>query len=83
MDKLKRLKIKSKRISYVAETSIKLLLSGCTYHEVSGHMQRGKVGSSTISIRNLLDVVSSFIKLLIDTKLLNKKLFNKKSDRVQ
>ena len=83
MVKLRKLSIKSKHISYVAEISIKLLLSGCTYHEISGYMQRGKEGSSTISIKNFFDVIISFIRLLIDIKIINKKLYSKKFKRLQ
>ena len=83
MARLKQLKLKSKRLSIVSEISIKLLYSDCTYCEVSGNMQRGKSGSTTISLQNFLEVTISFIKLLIDIKIINRKLYNKRSVRIQ
>ena len=82
-EKLKQLKLQSKRVSINAEISIKLLYSGCTFFEISGSMERGKVGSNAISLKNLLDVGISFIKLIIDMKIVNRKLYNKKLSRIK
>ena len=83
MKKMKELKLKSKRLSIAAEISIKLLSLGCTYCEVSGHMQKGKIGSNAISINNLLEVSISFLKLLIEIKIKKRRLYNKVPVRAQ
>ena len=83
MEKLKKLDIKSKRFSIVTELSIKLLFSGCTYYEVAGYMKRGESGSSSLSLKNLIDVIISFIRLLIDVKIVNNKVYNKTPMRIK
>ena len=64
MEKLKKIKINSKRTSFVAEITIKLLLQGGTYHEISGKMQRGKVGSTTISIKKFIGCYYFIYKII-------------------
>ncbi len=83
MKKVRELKHKSKRFSIVAEISIKLLGSGCTYCEVSGHMQKGKLGSNAISIKNLLEASISFTKLFIEIKINNRNLYNNVPVRIK
>ena len=83
MEKLKKIRINSKRSNFVAEITIKLLLQGSTYHEIAGKMQRGKVGSTGISIKNLLDVIISFLRLFFDIKLIHRDLYSKFPKRIQ
>ena len=83
VEKLKKLDLKSKRFSIVAELSVKLLCLGCTFYEVPGYMKRGKVGSSAISFNNLMDVIISFVRLFIDIKIISREVYNKTPVRVQ
>ena len=79
---LREIKIVSKRFSIVSEVSIKLSKLGCSYYEIGGYMKRGVVGSSAISLENLIEVVISFIRLCIDVKFINRKVYNKIPVRV-
>ena len=82
MEKLRKLDIKSGRFSIVAELSIKLLHLGCTYYEVPGYMQKGTIGSSAISIKNFLEVCGSFVRLMIEIKISNRRIFNRRPRRI-
>ena len=81
-ERIKKIKINSKRTSFVAEITIKILLQGGTYHEIAGQMQRGKVGSSSISIKNLFDVITSFLRLFFEVKVLRRDLYSKLPTRL-
>jgi len=80
--KVRKLKLNSKRFSIIAEMTTKSLLSGCSFYEVGGYMQTGESGSSAVSIKNCYEVMSSFIKLFVEVKIINRKEFNKKMNRV-
>lgn len=80
--KVRGLKLISKRFSIVSEITTKLLLLGCTYHEIPAYMQKGEEGSTAISIKNLLDVCKTFTMLLIEIKITNRKLFCQNPSRI-
>lgn len=80
--KIRQLDLQSDRFNIAAEMTTKLLLSGCSFYEIGGYMQTGESGSSAVSMRNLWEVVTSFIKLVVEIKVTKRNLFNKKMNRV-
>jgi hypothetical protein len=81
-EKMKTLDLKCNRFSIVVETTIKLLRSGCTYYEVAGYMQKGLAGSTSLSFRNLMEVMTSYLRLIKEVKLANDGKYNKWPKRV-
>jgi glycosyltransferase involved in cell wall biosynthesis len=67
-EKVRELKLISNRFSIIAELTVKLIRSGCSYHEVSGLMKNNASESNAISIRNTVEVFTTFIKLLIGVR---------------
>jgi glycosyltransferase involved in cell wall biosynthesis len=79
---VRQLNLKSNRFSICAELTIKLLCSGCTYYEIPGYFQRGLDGSSALGLRNLREVIETFLKLIFEIKVQKRTLFNKRPQRV-
>lgn len=80
--RLREINLKANRFSIVVEATLKLLCSGCTYYEVAGYMQKGLAGSTSLSTKNLVEVVKSYIRLIFEIKVLNHSQFNKSPRRV-
>mgnify|MGYP002725518279 CR=1 FL=1 len=81
--KLRELDLYSDRFSIAAEMAVKLLHSGCTYYEISGYMQKGADGSTAVSFKNLFEVCTSFIRLVVEIKLTGRNKYNKPPERIQ
>lgn len=81
--KLQKLDIKSRRFSIIAEVNIKLLCSGCHYYEIAGDMQTGLDKSTSIKLKNIIEVIVTFIKLVYEIKLTNRYLFNRRPIRIK
>jgi len=79
---MRALDLKSNRFSIVVETTIKLLRSGCTYYEVPGYMQKGLAGSTSLSFRNLTEVIFSYFRLVKEVVLCGKGRFDKVPRRI-
>ncbi len=67
--RLRQIDTKATRFSVVVEATIKLLCSGATYYEVGGYMQTGLAGSTSFSLRNLAEVVRSYVRLVYEIKI--------------
>jgi len=80
--KVKELELRSQRFSIMAEMKTKLLLSGCSFHEIGGYMQTGESGSSAVSFSSFIEVVSLFIRLFFEVKITNRKYYDKLPHRV-
>jgi len=81
-EKIRQLNIQSKRFSIAAELTTKLILSGCSLHEVAGYMQKSGVeGSSAISLKNLAEAIITFIKPIIEIKITKRHIFNNQTNR--
>jgi glycosyltransferase involved in cell wall biosynthesis len=77
---IKNFNISSSGIAYASEVNIKLLNSGLTFVEVPGHMNTGSVNSTSIKLKNFLDIIKTIISLFIEFFV--KKKFTKKSKRL-
>jgi glycosyltransferase involved in cell wall biosynthesis len=63
-ERARALTLHSRRFSIISELNVKLLRSGGTYAEVPGHLQGGQKARSTVTFRNLCEVVVAFLRLL-------------------
>jgi glycosyltransferase involved in cell wall biosynthesis len=79
---LKKLTLKSKRFSIVAEINIKMLKLGCSFKEIPTLRLRGLEGSTALSFKSFFEVVYIFGHLVFDINLLNRKKYRKKGKRV-
>ena len=80
-DMLKRLQIKAKRFSFCAEIHLKMLEAGCSYIEIPGHLT-GAENSSAISFRNLMEVIATYIRLVIELRILGRRGINVNANRL-
>jgi len=81
-DIVKDLKLKSNRFSIISEMITKLLHSNITYCEIPTFFATSLRIRRTVTLKNLFDVVVSFVKIFIDIKILDKKKYQKKSKRI-
>lgn len=80
--RLRELDLKAQRFSIVVEATVKLLRSGATYYEVSGYMQKGLAGSTSLSWRNLLEVMRSYLRLVFEIRLRPGDKFGRRPTRI-
>ncbi len=80
--KLRALRIQSSRFSILAEVNTKLLCQGSTFYEVPGCRQNGLAGSTSLSFKNLIEVVATYLKLVGEIKIFNRQEFSQKPVRV-
>lgn len=81
--RLRQLSLKADRFSIVVEATIKLLCSGATYYEVAGYMQNGLAGSTSLSLRNLFEVVKSYVRLVYEIKVARRADYSQRPLRVR
>ncbi len=81
-DRLRSFDLKSKRFSCVAEMNIKSLLTGCTFYEMPLCIQRGLEGSGSFSLKSIIEVFTTFFRLVYEIKFANRSTFNKKPKRI-
>ena len=65
-----------------SEITTKLLLLGATFHEMPAYMRVGAKRSTALSVSNILDVGLTFVRLLLETKIINRRVFSKKPLRI-
>ena len=78
----KNISLKSERFSIIAELNTKILKKGATFAEVISCRQTGSIGSSALRLSSLFEALKTFIVLLFEIHLLNKKRFSKKPVRI-
>ena len=66
------LDLKAKRFSIAVELIIKMMRTGCTYYEIGDFLQKGLEGSTSLSFKNLIEVIHSYFRLFYEVKFLNK-----------
>lgn len=57
--------LRGKRFSIISELNVKLLRTGCTYAEIPGYLQAGPKARGAVSFRNLMEVIGSFLRLVL------------------
>jgi glycosyltransferase involved in cell wall biosynthesis len=80
--RVRNLNLKSSRFSIISEINVKALRTGSTFIEVPGYFQATDKDRSTITIKNLYEVVKSFIVLMVDVNLINRKKYSRRPSRV-
>lgn len=79
---LKTFDIKSTRFSITAEIAIKFLRSGATLYEMPGLMQTGAVGSASLRLENLLEIITTYFKMVREILWEKRNLYSKKYVRI-
>jgi glycosyltransferase involved in cell wall biosynthesis len=80
---LRGLGLKARRFSIVSEATIKTLRCGNTFCEISGYMQVGLEGSTTISLRNLIEVTGNFFRLFYEVHVSRRNKFASRPRRMK
>lgn len=65
-EKLRHLQLHSTRFSIVAEINIKLLRQGVSFVEIPSNRQVGMEGSTSATLRSLLETMRIFTRLIVD-----------------
>lgn len=78
---VKMFNLKSKRFSIISEITTKLLHSDITYVEVPTIFKQSLRIRKTITLKNLIEVITSFLTILLEIKFISRKNFNTKAKR--
>lgn len=62
-DAARKANLRSQRFSIISELNVKVLRMGYVFAEVPGYLQAGPKTRSTVTLRNLREVVNSFLRL--------------------
>ena len=81
-DFLRTIKIKSERFSISAEITTKSIRSGLSYTEIRGFMKTGLENSTSIKIKNLYEVVKTFLSIMWEVNVSSKNFYSKSGKRV-
>jgi glycosyltransferase involved in cell wall biosynthesis len=81
-EKLRALDLRSRRFSIIAEATTKLLRTGCSYAEIPGFFQSMQGTRSTVTLRNLAEVMRSFLSLLLDIHVVHRARYARVPRRV-
>ncbi|MBI1883198.1 MAG: glycosyltransferase family 2 protein [Chlamydiae bacterium] len=80
---LRQLDIKSVGYNVFGEINVKLLRKGITFFEVDGYMNSDATHSSAIKLKNFIDVIVSFLKLVFEVHVKNRSLYSSRARRVE
>ena len=80
--KVKELKLISNRFSIISEITTKLLHSEITYCELPAFFQKSLRKRKTVTLKNLSDVIISYVKLYYEIKITKKNSFKTKAKRL-
>jgi glycosyltransferase involved in cell wall biosynthesis len=81
-DMIKSFNIISSRFSIAAELSVKCLRNGASYIDFPSYMVTGLAGSSSIKFGNLIEVITTFIKVFFEIRFIDSEKFSKRPKRV-
>jgi dolichol-phosphate mannosyltransferase len=80
--RLRELELVATRFSIVAEINVKLLRQGLSFAEIPSHRQTGLAGSSSLSLRNLREVVAVFLHLCHEIHFQQRRRYRQRPVRV-
>lgn len=72
----------SSGFSVPAEITTKLLKKGLTFYEISGYMQTGLRGSTSLSFKNLREVIVTFVRIVYEMKWAKRGQYDKMPVRI-
>lgn len=82
-DLLKEVKLKSKRYSIFSEIAVKLLRSGVNFFEIPSEMNPTMIQkSSSLKLRNVLEVIGTYLRLIYEVFIKYRSRFNVSPKRV-
>ncbi len=81
-EKAKQVGLRARRFAIISEMNVKLLRSGCSFLEVPGYFQAGPKSRSTVTLRNLSEVMVSYLALLYEIYIRSPKKFASRPRRV-
>lgn len=83
VEDLRKLALKSDRYSLFVEINVKLLRSGVTYLEVPAVMNpEAKKTSSALRMKNLVEVLKSYLRLILEVYVFERERYSKRSKRI-
>jgi glycosyltransferase involved in cell wall biosynthesis len=81
-EKAREVGLRANRFSIISEMNVKLLRSGCSFAEVPGYMQRPAGHQRTVTLRNFVEVVRTFMMLIYDVQIGARSRFSRRPTRV-
>ena len=81
--KLRSLDLRSKRFTISAEINIKLLRTGSSFAEVAGYMQTDLDNFTPLKLKNIWEVVTTYLALVNEVFVAKKNVYDKKPIRVR
>ncbi len=79
---IKKIKVKSNRMSYWPELNVKLLKSNIKYSEIPTRFKHKSYIDRTVSVKNFIEVVYRFISVFIDIKIINSNTYKFKAKKI-
>lgn len=74
--------LRANRFSIISELTVKMLRSGCSYVEIPGYLQAVPKARRTVTLRNLLEVMRSYLALLVEVHVRSPEKYPGRSRRV-
>jgi glycosyltransferase involved in cell wall biosynthesis len=65
-EKVRQVSLRARRFAIISEMNVKVLRTGCSFVEIPGYLLAGPKTRSTVTIRNLTEVASSYLALLFE-----------------
>ena len=75
--------LRARRFSIISELNVKLLRMGCTYAEIPGYLQGGPKARGTVTWRALMEVIGSFLRLIVVVHFTDRQRFGSRPRRNQ
>ena len=79
---LRKTNLRSRRYSIAAEIMVKLMRQGCTFIELPGYLNPSQNNSSALRLKNLVEVMQSYLLLIAEVYVFEKKKYSKPAVRV-
>ncbi len=75
--------LRAKRFSIISEMNVKLLRMGCSFAEIPGYLQGGPKARGTVTWRALMEVMGSFLRLIVAVHFTDRQRFGSRPRRKQ
>ena len=75
--------LRARRFSIISEMNVKLLRMGCSFAEIPGYLQGGPKARGTVTWRALMEVIGSFLRLIVAVHFTDRKRFGSRPQRKQ
>jgi len=82
LEKLRELELCSTRFSIVAEINVKLLRQGVTFVELPSNRQVGLQGSTSATLKSLMETMRVFLRLLVEVYVREPARYGKRPERI-